>query len=262
MHISRLYMHNTLRNFNYIVACSETGDALVIDPLDANACLAEAKQHGWTIRQILNTHEHNDHTAGNRDLVAATGAQVLAHANAAKTIGGVNHGLQAGECIRVGNTIELQVLDTPGHTFSHVCLFAHADQPALFCGDTLFNAGVGHCRSGDPILLYESFAKQLTKLANNTLIYPGHDYLVNNLRFTLDREPSNHIAKDTLTNAEHYTGFCDVVNTLAEERDINVFLRLQSPDVIDTLRQQFSDFPAQPSSKDVFLKLRQLRDHW
>jgi hydroxyacylglutathione hydrolase len=60
-------------------------------------------------------------------------------------IGGIDVGLEEGDVIRVGRSVELQCLDTPGHTLSHVCLFAHADEPALFFGDTLFNAGACNC---------------------------------------------------------------------------------------------------------------------
>ena len=75
---------------------------------------------------------------------------------------------------------------------THICLFAHADTPALFSGDTLFNAGAGNCQGGgDPDALYTTFATQLAKLPDATRLYAGHDYLQNNLGFTLDREPGN-----------------------------------------------------------------------
>ena len=62
----------------------------------------------------------------------------------------------------------------------------------MFSGDTLFNAGAGNCHNGGhPAELFETFEKQLNALGDNTLIYPGHDYLLNNLAFTLDREPDN-----------------------------------------------------------------------
>ena len=72
---------------------------------------------------------------------------------------------RAATSSRSARTVELEALDTPGHTRSHVCLLAHGDAPALFCGDTLFNAGAGNCHNGgDPGLLYETFVNQLAKL--------------------------------------------------------------------------------------------------
>ncbi len=154
MIVERIWAANSLRNFQYLVACAQSGEALVVDPLDAPQCLDVARERGFTITQILNTHEHLDHTAGNAGVVAATGAKVLAHAGAASRIGGVDRGLTRGDEIRVGKTVELEALDTPGHTRSHVCLLAHGDAPALFCGDTLFNAVAVNCHNGgDPGLL-------------------------------------------------------------------------------------------------------------
>ena len=73
--------------------------------------------------------------------------------------------------IKVGATVELEALDTPGHTMSHVCLLSRTDTPALFCGDTLFNAGAGNCHSGGhPAELYETFAGQLARLPEETMI--------------------------------------------------------------------------------------------
>ena len=77
MLVEQIWTGNNGRNFNYLVACSETGEALAIDPLDHEKCLARAKAKGWTITQILNTHEHRDHTGGNDQVVAATRAKLL-----------------------------------------------------------------------------------------------------------------------------------------------------------------------------------------
>ncbi len=104
----RIWSGNSLRNFHYLVACSETGEALAIDPLEWRLVLDAARQRGWQITQILNTHEHRDHTGGNAALKAETGARVLAHAGAAATIGGIDRGLSAGDRIRVGRTVELE----------------------------------------------------------------------------------------------------------------------------------------------------------
>ena len=70
----------------------------------------------------------------------------------------------------------------------HICLRSHTDQPALFSGDTLFNAGAGNCHNGgNPEDLYATFVDQLAQAARrHRRSIPGHDYIENNLRFTLD----------------------------------------------------------------------------
>ena len=263
MIVKQIWTANAYRNFNYLIACSETGEALAVDPLDYEKCLAAARDEGFTITQILNTHEHLDHTGGNQAMVQRTGAKILAHRNAKDRIPGMTRGLAAGDVIKVGRTVELEALDTPGHTMSHVCLLAHSDEPALFCGDTLFNAGAGNCHNGGhPEELYRTFSGQLAKLPGATKVYPGHDYIVNNLNFTLDREPDNRDAKAMLGRLENQDPGHAYVSTLDVERRINTFFRLRSPMVIAKLREAFPDLPEEPDERTVFLKLRELRNKW
>ncbi|MCB1747063.1 MAG: hydroxyacylglutathione hydrolase [Gammaproteobacteria bacterium] len=263
MHVEQIWTANAYRNFNYLIVCEESGEALAIDPLDHEKCLAIAKARGWTITQVLNTHEHFDHTGGNAQVIAATGAKLLAHANAKDSIEGIDRGLSAGDVIKVGRTVELEALDTPGHTMAHVCLLSRTDTPALFCGDTLFNAGAGNCHhGGHPAELYDTFAAQLARLPERTLVYPGHDYIANNLAFTLDREPDNARAETLLAEVEHQDPNAPLVSDLALEKEINTFFRLHSPSVIARLREAFPDLPERPDPKTVFLKLRELRNQW
>ncbi|NJN40355.1 MAG: hydroxyacylglutathione hydrolase [Gammaproteobacteria bacterium] len=263
MIVKQIWTANNYRNFNYLIACSESGEALAVDPLDHDKCLKAARDAGWTITQILNTHEHHDHTGGNDAMVRKTGAKILAHKNAKDKIAGMTRGLSAGDVVKVGKTVELEALDTPGHTMSHVCLLSHTDQPALFCGDTLFNAGAGNCHNGGhPAELYATFSGQLDKLPAATRIYPGHDYIENNLRFTLDREPGNAAAQAMLDRLSGQDPNQAYVSTLEVERQVNTFFRLTSPAVIAALRETFPDLPGNPDPRTVFLKLRELRNKW
>ena len=264
MIVEQIWTGNAYRNFNYLIVCPETGDALAIDPLDHQKCLARAKANGWTITQILNTHEHGDHTGGNAAMIAATGAKLLAHKNAKGRIDGVDRGLSAGDVIKVGKSVELLALDTPGHTMAHVCLLSKTDTPALICGDTLFNAGAGNCHGGGhPAELYKTFVEQLVQLPDSTRVYPGHDYIQNNLGFTLDREPDNAKAKALLADIKaNHDPERPLVTSLALEKEVNTFFRLTNPTVIARLREAFPDFPAKPTTRDVFIKLRELRNSW
>ncbi|MEM9683543.1 MAG: hydroxyacylglutathione hydrolase [Pseudomonadota bacterium] len=263
MIVEQIWTGNAYRNFNYLIACPDTGEAMAVDPLDHEKCLTRANDKGWEITQILNTHHHGDHIGGNDAVVAATGAKILAHANAADKIPNMDVGLDAGDVISVGNTVELECLDTPGHTLSHICLLSRTDQPALFCGDTLFNAGAGNCHNGGhPEALYDTFADQLADMPDETLIYPGHDYIVTNLEFTLDREPDNARAPELLKNVETQDTNAPLVSTIALEKEINTFFRLHNPTVIARLKERFTDLPDNPDAKTVFLKLRELRNDW
>jgi hydroxyacylglutathione hydrolase len=262
MIIEKIWTGNAYRNFNYLIVCPDTGEALAIDPLDHQKCLNIANDNHWDITQILNTHDHWDHIGGNKEVVDATSAKIIAHENAKDLIPNINRGVKHGEVIKVGRSIELECLDTPGHTLSHICLLSHTETPALFSGDTLFNAGAGNCHNGgDPQELYKTFSDQLEKLSPNTQIYPGHDYLINNLEFTLDREPDNEFAKKLL-NANKDKDPTKIITTIGEEKNFNAFFRLQNSNIIEKLRESFKDIGSQPSPETVFLKLRELRNHW
>lgn len=263
MHVERLWPDTRLRNYHYLVVCKESGEALAVDPFDWQLMLDTARRNGWQITQILNTHHHQDHVAGNTALREATGARILAHVDAASIIGGVDTGLRHGDVLRVGKHIELECLDTPGHTMSHICLFAHAEQPALFSGDTLFNAGAGNChQGGDPVALYETFANRLARLPDTTRVYAGHDYLLNNLGFTLAREPGNAVAGKLAAQLADLSALDLPVTTLGEEKEFNTFLRLRNPAIIAGLREHFPELPAEPTPRDVFVALRALRNKW
>ncbi len=263
MIVERIWTGNAYRNYNYLIACPESGEALAIDPLDHAKCLAAAKARGWEITQVLNTHEHHDHTGGNAAVIAATGATLIAHHRAGASIPGVDRGVKAGDVIKVGKTVELECLDTPGHTLCHICLRAHGDRPALFSGDTLFNAGAGNCHNGGNVGdMYATFSEQIARLPDATQVYPGHDYLENNLRFTLAREPDNQAAQALLPQVTGQDPASGHITTLGEEKTINTFMRLDSASVIAALREQFPDLPEQPDAKTVFVKLRELRNQW
>ena len=262
MIIERIWPDNAWRNYHYLIACGETGEAMAVDPLDWRAVHEAAQRRGWTITHILNTHEHGDHIGGNDGLRAATGAEVLAHAGTAPKLSALDRAVGEGDIIRIGRSVELECLDTPGHTRAHVCLLAHGDRPALISGDTLFNAGAGNCHNGgDPDLLYETFEQRFARLPDAVAVHPGHDYLARNLAFTLEVEPDNAAAAALLAQLTG-DGAVAPVTTLGEERRINAFFRLQRPTIVDRLRQRFPELRAAPTPRQVFLKLRELRNAW
>ncbi|MEE2746685.1 MAG: hydroxyacylglutathione hydrolase C-terminal domain-containing protein [Pseudomonadota bacterium] len=263
MLVEQIWTQNDYRNFNYLIACPLSGEAMAVDPLHYEQCIARAKDKGWEITKVLNTHHHHDHIGGNDGIIEFTGAKLLAHSEAKDNIQNIDIPLSAGSTIQVGKEVVFEVLDTPGHTMSHVCIVSKTDIPALFSGDTLFNAGAGHCKGGGhPESLFDTFSKQLSKLPDHTLIYPGHDYILNNLNFTLDREPDNERAITLLKQIDGQDTNNALVTTIGLEKEINTFFRLQSPSVHTALRKAFPDLPDELDEKIVFLKLRELRNSW
>ena len=249
--VIQLYTQSSLRNYTYLIE----GDAgwYCIDPFSAKQVIDQLK---GKLVAVINTHEHWDHIGGNAELVEKTGCEIWAHSNAKGMIEGVDRYLSKDEVIEVGQDKNFIVMDTPGHTHAHLCLLLKESgrAVAVFTGDTLFNAGVGNCHNGgDPVVLYETISKQFQNLDDDIKVYPGHEYLGNNLKFTLDREPSNENAANLLKDYEK-DNF--LVTNMKTERKINTFLRLDEKEIIENLEGNTK------GKEQVFLRLRELRNKW
>lgn len=239
--IERFYAQNDLRNFSYLVYDGVTGGAWIIDPWDARPFAEYIKKKGLSLKGILNTHAHFDHIRGNDELVRTFHAPVTK--------------LQSGEKIDLGDKSTLDVLSSPGHTSDHQVFLWKKPETAsvLFSGDTLFNAGVGNCRGGGNVDdLYQTVKTLTAALPLDTILQPGHDYLKRNLEFALSVDPHNQRAGERLRMLNDDPLSRDPL-TLGEEKELNPFLRLDSPE----LKERFGT-----SGKNLFIKLRTLRDTW
>ena len=159
-------------NFTYVVAEREGGEGFVIDPsFGIDPVLAGIDRRSAKIRYILNTHRHRDHIAGNADVRARTGAQVVAHTSAPI---GQDLSVNDGDVLTVGG-LKVQVVHTPGHTPDSV-LYIFEGHVAT--GDTLF---VGECGrtdlpEGSPEQMYDSLTRRVVALDDALVVLPGHDY--------------------------------------------------------------------------------------
>ena len=129
---------------------------------------------------------------------------------------------------------------------------------AVFTGDTLFNAGVGNCgNGGDVEVMYHTIADQFHTLDDGVTVYPGHEYLENNLRFTLSLEADNKDAQAWLIKAmEADPAVAPLTTTIGDERKLNTFFRLSNQVVRESVGR------IDGSDKDVFIALRSRRDNW
>ncbi len=263
MKIVTIVTQSPLRNYTHVLLPEGENakfSALVIDPYDAHqveAVLAKEKRRPDV---IINTHEHDDHTCGNTGLLAKSDAEVWAHPRAMNKVPGFSRGLHAGELIDVSDTETLMIMDTPGHTMSHVCVLVleNEDPKAVITGDTLFNAGVGNCKhGGDPRVLFQTIEAQFGQLPDDVKVYPGHDYLERNLEFSLQFTPENAAMRQLAAKKVP----APVITDMGLERQVNQFFRLDEADLQQALKKKFpgEDFGER---EDVFLRLRQLRDSW
>jgi len=181
-----------MMNFAYLIGCTATREAAVVDPAwDAGRILDIARESGFSVRHILVTHGHPDHTNALEQLLDATDAKVYIHADevdymreVARSFGmstdfmtGRSANIQTvsdGEKIRVGDLV-IQCLHTPGHSPGSQCFLV---ENSLFSGDTLFVDACGRVDmpGGDPRKMWWSLNHVLRSLNDNTILYPGHDY--------------------------------------------------------------------------------------
>lgn len=257
--VRRVFADNALRNISYVVSGGD-GRALVVDPWDAGRIAPLLGGPGARPWAVVNTHEHADHTRGNGGLAERLGLPAWAHPGARGRVPGMARALAHGEEIPLGGGDALRVEHTPGHTMAHLCLLVlEGGRPtAVLTGDTLFNAGVGNCRNGgDPRALYRTVRDFFGGLPDHVLVHPGHDYLENNLGFTLSVEPSNGEARAALDRlGAAAPGGRPPVSDMGAERRVNAFLRLGDRNLLDGLGAGVGD------EERAFLRLRELRDRW
>ncbi|HQR27114.1 MAG TPA: MBL fold metallo-hydrolase [Nocardioides sp.] len=166
----------------YLLRCHATGEQVLVDAAaDAPRLLELVGGAGLTT--VVTTHQHWDHHRALAEVVAATGAQVVAGAPDAEAIAeqtgvAVDRTVGDGDVVRVGECT-LQVIALVGHTPGSVALLYDDPQghPHLFTGDSLFPGGVGNT-FGDAAafarLIDDVETKIFDRLPDETWFYPGH----------------------------------------------------------------------------------------
>jgi glyoxylase-like metal-dependent hydrolase (beta-lactamase superfamily II) len=175
-------------NFSYVIADEEAKEAAVVDSsFNASELIRILKAKRFSLKYIINTHGHSDHTAGNAELASMFQAKIVAY-----KLSRVNFDVAVddGDVLTVGK-IPLKVIYTPGHTVDSICLLV--DNKKLLTGDTLF---VGECGrtdfpGGSSRSMYDSLFNRLMKLDDTVEVYPGHDY---------GAKPSSTIGEEKASN--------------------------------------------------------------
>jgi hydroxyacylglutathione hydrolase len=242
-------------NYGVLLHDSDTGVTAAIDAPDAEELLAELHKKGWTLRHILNTHHHQDHTAGNAALKRMTGCSIVGPAKEADSIPGIDVGVSEGDVVEVGNA-RARVIETPGHTRGHVS-YHFPEDGLVFVGDTLFSVGCGKLLEGDAATMWSSLEK-LMRLPPETQVYCGHEYTNANCRFALTVEPENAALKARAAEAERLAarGEPALPTTIRQELATNPFLRPESPEIQKRLGMEGQQ------DAEIFGEIRRRKDRF
>lgn len=238
---------------NYSYALTSGGQAVILDPGEAEPVLAGLDRAGAKPVFLLNTHAHSDHVAGNSALVHAFGCPVAGPAGA--RIPGLDREVRDEEELTLG-FCRLRALATPGHT-RHCLSYFEPEHRILFCGDTLFVGGCGRPMECGPDVLWASLQK-LAALPDDTRVCCGHEYTVENYRFALSvlpDDPALRVAHAAAV-ARRAEGRPTVPSTIAAEKRTNIFLRSPEPAV-----QAAVGLPGAPPV-EVFARLRELKSRF
>ncbi|MGB0100702.1 MAG: MBL fold metallo-hydrolase [Nocardioides sp.] len=182
LRITKVAVDETMSNNCYLLTCRDTGDQVLIDAADsADVLLPLIGTAGLTA--VITTHQHWDHHRALAEIVAGTGAEVVAGAPDAEAITEqtgvpVSRSVVQGDTIAVGSCT-LSVISIAGHTPGSIALLYDdpAGHPHLFTGDSLFPGGVGNTFGDDAAfiqLIDEVETKVFQRLPDDTWFYPGH----------------------------------------------------------------------------------------
>lgn len=160
--------------YTYLIADKKSMEAALIDPVidTIERDLKWVSELGVTLKYILDTHIHADHITGAGEIRKRTQAKTGVSEKA--ELGCVDMPLKDGETLFLGEK-KIQVIATPGHT--NTCL-TYFFEEMLFTGDTLLIRGCGRTdfQNGSPEDLFKSVREKLFSFADETIVYPGHDY--------------------------------------------------------------------------------------
>ena len=283
-----IYVENSLKNINYLLEIKSCSDGQVdaaqmicVDPTDATPILHYVEQHNCNLRGILVTHYHLDHISGIPSLMSkypqiqVFGPRIscpkktipLLPTETSDKVLCFDHsqGVFMSERDAMSTKgITIHTFEVPGHCPEHILFHIpnfRGNIGALVVGDTLTYGGVGNCHGGNVRQLYDSIYKTILKFDDKTLLFCGHDYLLQNLKFSHSVYPENKKISDWLEkvskNGAEYRRKILENYSLGMDKQINLFFMLN-----DLQLKKHVHLSEESSAFAVFEKIRLLRDQF
>ncbi|KRF99004.1 uncharacterized protein Dwil_GK10504, isoform B [Drosophila willistoni] len=225
-------------NYMYLIIDNKTKEAAVVDPVDPDLVIKTVNEEKVTLKKVLTTHHHWDHAGGNEKLVKLWTSGELKVYGGDDRIGALNEKVRQNDTFNIGS-LNVMCLSTPCHTTGHICYHvsaaddAAADSGAVFTGDTLFQGGCGRFFEGTPEEMYEALCTKLSALPDDTKVFCGHEYTLQNMSFARHVEPDNQLIQQRIEWAKLRRASQDptVPSTIGEEKSWNPFMRVHESTV-------------------------------
>ena len=179
-----LFQTPGLGDSSYLLASDR--EAVLVDPQrEAWRFVEAARQRGWRIRHVLETHVHNDYLSGALETRAATEAEIVAPARGGYEF--EHRAVEDGDAVEIGG-LRLTALATPGHTPEHLAWLvtdlatgrADPAPSAVFSGGSLLVGSVGRTDLLGPALTdaltrdQQRSLQRLAELPASTKVLPTH----------------------------------------------------------------------------------------
>ena len=227
-------------NYSYLII-DENNNACVIDPSEAKPVIDLVERKKINLKYILNTHHHYDHIGGNEELKKKYNSIVVGYKDDAERIPGINVLVENNQVWKNDN-FEAKIIHIPGHTTGHIS-FHFFNEKLIFTGDTLFSLGCGKIFEGTYQEMFESLNK-IKSLPEDTKIYCGHEYTLQNSKFCIKHDPENtNLQNKILEIAEKLEKAQPTIpSTLKDEIECNIFLRAKNVESFSKLRDLKDNF--------------------
>jgi len=228
-------------NYSYLIIDEENNIACVVDPSEADPIIKYLENTQIKLKFILNTHHHYDHVGGNQKLKEKYGASVIGYKGDKERIPGIDILVNDQETW-IHKNFEVKIIHIPGHTLGHICFYFYKDE-SVFTGDTLFSLGCGKIFEGTYAQMFDSLMK-LKKLPENTKVFCGHEYTLQNSKFCIAHDDDNKNLKTKINDIKIKlkAGLSTIPSTIKDELECNIFLRSNNVETFSKLRDLKDNF--------------------
>jgi len=242
-------------NYSYLIIDKDNKYCSAVDPASPEEIIPFLEREKLDLKNILNTHYHSDHTAGNLELKEKYKCKICGPDKEKDQIPGIDITLKENDTLKI-NDYSAKIFETPGHTSGHI-IYWFEKEKVVFTGDTLFVLGCGRLFEGTPEIMWNSLLK-IRNLPKETKIYCGHEYTRSNADFALTIEKNNNklIKRSDEINKLLNENCFTVPTTVKKETETNPFLRADNHNIKKDLEMDSA------STEEIFGEIRKRKDNF